>query len=91
MFTFYVNEKTSEGKSLIEFALKLKAPSKSIRIRRANRKFTDEEMALPGVTPNKQELEQWLIKPDKDKGSPAETVRKRLLKKFTKEFPTVKK
>jgi hypothetical protein len=87
MLTLYIDEKTTAGKSLLEYAIKLKAPSKSIRIRRNKRVLTDEEMALPGVTPTAEELEQWLTQPD-DKGSSAEVVRKRLLKKFRKEFPS---
>ena len=90
MLTLYIDEKTSAGKSLLEYAIKLKAPSKSIRIKRDKRVLTDEEMALPGVTPTAEELEQWLIQPDHDKGSSAEASRKRLLKKFRKEFPSAK-
>lgn len=50
--------------------------------------FTDEEMALPfGRRPNKEELEEWLTRPDTDKGVKAETARKQLLKKLRKDFP----
>jgi hypothetical protein len=91
MLTFYVNEKTSEGKSLLEFALKLKAPSDAIKIRRKKRQLSDEEMALPGVTPSAEELEEWLTRADSDKGSSGEVVRARLLKKFKKEFPATNK
>ena len=85
MLTLYIDEKTSEGKSLLEYAMKLKAPSKSIRIRRSKRLLTDEEMALPGIAPTAEELEQWLLLPD-GKGSSVEVSRKRLLNKFRKEF-----
>jgi len=47
-------------------------------------------MALPGYTPTKKELEEWLDLPDKGKGSPAETVRKRLIRNLRKEFPSKK-
>ncbi len=86
MLTFYVDEKTPAGKSLLQYALQLKAPSKSIQIRKSKRVLTDEEMALPGAAPTAEELEKWLIAPDKDKGSDAEAVRERLVKKFHKEF-----
>jgi len=89
MLTLYIDEKTSAGKSLLKYAIELKAPSKSIRIRRDKRVLTDEEMALPGVAPTAEELEQWLTQPD-GKGSSAEVARKRLLKKFRKEFPSGK-
>jgi hypothetical protein len=50
--------------------------------------LTDEEMALPvGKKPDKEEFEAWLTRPDKDKGSSAETVRKRLVKKLRKNSP----
>jgi hypothetical protein len=47
--------------------------------------FTDEQMALPGISPTAAEFEAWLTKPDKDKGTDAETVRGRLLNKLKKE------
>jgi len=63
----------------------VESPSKSIRIRRSKRLLTDEEMALPGIAPTAEELEQWLLLPD-GKGSSVEVSRKRLLNKFRKEF-----
>jgi hypothetical protein len=86
MLTLYIDEKTSAGKSLLEYALKLKAPSKSIRIRKSTGTLSDEEMALPGTAPSAAELDKWLTLPDKDKGTSGEVARKRLLKKFRKEF-----
>jgi hypothetical protein len=83
MLTLYIDEKTSEGKSLLKYAIKLNAPSKPIRIKR--RVLSDEEMALPGVTPTAKELEEWITEPA-GKGSSVEVARKRLLKKFHKEF-----
>jgi len=90
MLIFYVNEKTSKGKSLLKFAMKLNAPSSSVRIQKNRKPLTDEDMALPGYTPTKKELEEWLDLPDKGKGSPAETVRKRLIRNLRKEFPSKK-
>lgn len=53
--------------------------------------FTDEEMALPGgPTPNQQQLEEWLTRPDKDKGTKAKTARNQLITKLRKEFSTKK-
>ena len=83
MLTLCIDEKTSEGKSLLKYAIKLNAPSKSIRIKR--RVLTDEEMALPVVTPTAEELEQWITQPA-GKGSDVEVSRKRLLKKIYREF-----
>ncbi len=74
------------GKSILEYAIKLKAPSKSISIKHNKRVLTDKEMALPGVTPTAEELEQWITQNDNDKGSSAEVATKRVLKKLRKEF-----
>lgn len=57
MFTLTVNEKSSKGKSLLEFAQKLQATEKEIRIRKF-RKVTDEEMALPGKPVSEEQLDE---------------------------------
>ena len=59
MLTFIVNEKSSKGKTLLEFARKLEPSDKEIRIRKF-RKMTDEEMALPGKPVSKEQLDEWL-------------------------------
>lgn len=80
-------KETPESKSLLEHLRTLKyvkvtpAGSKSKKYH-----FTDEEMALPGVNASEAELEAWLTKPDKDKGTDAEKVRKRLVTKLNKKF-----
>ncbi len=89
MLTLYIDEDSKAGKSLIEYALKLKAP-KAIKIKRSARKFTDEEMALPGIVPTKEELEEWLTRPDKDRGSSAALAKKRMLERFRKNHPATK-
>ena len=80
-------KETPESKSLLEHlrTLKyLKVTSQESKIRKYH--FTDEEMALPGVNATEAELENWLTKPDKDKGTEAEKVRKRLMTKLNKKF-----
>ena len=77
MLTFTVNEKTSKGKSLLEFAQKLHADEDEIRIRKF-RKLTDEEMALPGKPAGEEQLEEWLSRPDTGKGISAEQLLARL-------------
>lgn len=80
--TFTVNEKTSKGKSLLEFAQKLQADKREIRIRKF-RKLTDEEMALPGKPVSEEQLEEWLNRPDTGKGVSAEQLLTRLGKKYS--------
>jgi hypothetical protein len=82
MLTLYINEKTEEGKSVIDFIKNLHAPASSIKVKKLLRELTDEEMALPGFQPSDEELEAWLLKPEIGKASKAETVRKRLIKKL---------
>lgn len=86
-------KETAESKSLLEHLRTLKY----VTVKNAGSKqekpyhFTDEEMALPtGKVPDKEEFEKWLTRTDKDKGSAAEVVRKRLIKKLRKEFPSKK-
>ncbi len=92
--TYFIEIKeTPESKSLIAQLRTLKYVKIRSEEKHPKRKyhFTDEEMALPlGKKPNRKELEQWLTRPDKDKGCSAETVRKRLVKKLHKEFSTKK-
>ena len=83
MFTLTVNEKSSKGKSLLEFAQKLQATEKEIRIRKF-RKVTDEEMALPGKPVSEEQLDEWLSRPDNDKGITAQQLLAKLDKKFAK-------
>ena len=83
MFTVTVNEKSQKGKSLLEFAQKLNASEKEIRIRKF-RKLTDEEMALPGNVPSEEQFDEWLNRPDKSKAISAEKLLSRLDKKFGK-------
>ena len=80
MLTFTVNEKTSKGKSLLEFAQKLHA-QEEIRIRKF-RKVTDEEMALPGKPISDEQLEEWLNRSDKGKTISAAKLLDRLNKKY---------
>ena len=81
MLTFTVNEKTSKGKSLLEFAQKLKAADDEIRIRKF-RKLTDEEMALPGKPVSEEQMDEWLNRPDTGKAISAEQLLARLNKKY---------
>lgn len=81
MFTLTVNEKSSKGKSLLEFAQKLQATEKEIRIRKF-RKVTDEEMALPGKPVSEEQLDEWLSRPDNDKAISAKQLLDKLDKKF---------
>ena len=83
MFTLTVNEKSSKGKSLLEFAQKLQATEKEIRIRKF-RKVTDEEMALPGKPVSEEQLDEWLSRSDNDKGITAQQLLAKLDKKFAK-------
>lgn len=83
MFTVTINEKSAKGKSLLEFAQKLNATEKEIRIRKF-RKLTDEEMALPGKPPSEEQFDEWLHRPDKSKAISAEKLLARLDKKFRK-------
>ena len=84
-------KETKESKSLLEHLRTLKyvtikkeqKPAKAYR-------FTDEEMAMPGINPTQEQFEQWVTSPDKDKGSDAEVVRKRLLKKLQKDLSAPK-
>jgi hypothetical protein len=83
-------KETAESKPLLEHLRTLKyVKIKSTQDKPVRKyRFTDEEMALPaGRNPGKEEFDEWLSRPDKDKGSDAETVRKRLVKKLRKEFP----
>ena len=82
MLTLYINEKTEEGKSVINFIKSHHAPASSIKVKKVLRDLTDEEMALPGFQPTDEELEAWLTKPEIGRASKAETVRKRLVKKL---------
>jgi len=82
MLTLYIDEKTLEGKSVIDFIKTLHAPASSIKVKKIFRELTDEEMALPGFQPTDEELEAWLDKPDIGRGSKAEVVRKRLKKQL---------
>jgi hypothetical protein len=81
MLTFTVNEKTSKGKSLLEFAQKLHAQENEIRIRKF-RKITDEEMALPGKPVSEEQLDEWLNRPDTGKSISAAKLLSRLDKKY---------
>ena len=81
MLTFTVNEKSQKGKSLLEFAQKLEANEKDIRIRKF-RKITDEEMALPGNPVSEEQLDEWLSRPDKGKNISAEKLLAQLNKKY---------
>ena len=81
MLTFTVNEKTSKGKSLLEFAQKLHAQEDEIRIRKF-RKVTDEEMALPGKPVSDEQFDEWLNRPDKGKSISATKLLARLDKKY---------
>ena len=81
MLTFTVNEKTSTGKSLLEFAQKLHAQEDEIRIRKV-RKLTDEEMALPGKPVSDEQFDEWLNRPDKGKATSATKLLARLDKKY---------
>lgn len=83
MFTVTVNEKSQKGKSLLEYAQKLNASEKEIRIRKF-RKLTDEEMALPGKPPSEEQFDEWLNRPDKSKPISAEKLLARLNKKYKK-------
>jgi hypothetical protein len=82
MLTLYINEKTEQGKSVIQFIKNLHAPQTAIKVKKIERELTDEEMALPGFKPTDEELEAWLAKPEIGRASKAETVRKRLIKKL---------
>lgn len=86
-------QETPESKPLLEHLRTLKY----VKIKREgdNTKkkyhFTDEEMALPtGRKPTKEEFEEWLTRPDKDKGATGKAVRNRLVKKLRKNFPASK-
>jgi len=81
MLTFTVNEKSSKGKSLLEFAQKLHADEHEIRIRRF-RKLTDEEMALPGKPVSEEQFDEWLSRPDKGKNVSAEKLLAKLNRKY---------
>lgn len=81
MLTFTVNEKSSKGKTLLEFAQKLQANEKQIRIRKF-RKVTDEEMALPGKPVSEEQLDDWLNQPDTGKSITIEQLLRRLNKKY---------
>jgi hypothetical protein len=85
MLTLYVNEKSDEGRSVIEFIKNLHAPASSIKVKKLIRELSDEEMALPGFQPTDEELEAWLIKPDAGKGIKAATLRNKLIKKLHSE------
>jgi hypothetical protein len=85
MLTLLVNEKTEEGRSVLEFIKNLQAPASSIKFKKILRDLTDEEMALPGFKPTDEELETWHIKPDRGKGISAERMRNKLTKKLRSE------
>ena len=81
MLTFIVNEKSSKGKTLLEFAQKLHASEREIRIRKF-RKVTDEEMALPGNPISEEQLDEWLNRPDRGKSITAEQLLNKLNRKY---------
>jgi len=81
MLTFTVNEKTSKGKSLLEYAQKPEAEENEIRIRKFS-KLTDEEMALPGKPVSEEQMDEWLSRPDTGKSISAEQLLARLNKKY---------
>ena len=83
MLTFIVDEKSSKGKTLLEFAQKLRADEKEIRIRKF-RKVTDAEMALPGKPVSEEQLDEWLNRPDTGKNITGTQLLTRLNKKYKK-------
>lgn len=90
----FVKTKSKEETKLLLEVLKKMQFSVSIAdketLTKATKKYnyTDEEMALPGINPSTEDFENWLTKPDKDKGASAEVVRKRLLSRINKATST---
>ncbi len=77
--TITIDTTTKEGQDAYDYIKKLKAPEKSIAIKKQRakkiRKLTDEEMALPGPPPSQQEFEAWLAEPDDDESLTLEEAR----------------
>lgn len=87
MYTLIVNEKSAKGKSLLEYAKKLDAADKDVRIRKF-RKVTDEEMALPGKPVSEEQFDEWNNRSDAGKTITADKLKQLLDKKFnTKRTP----
>ncbi len=86
--TITLDTATKEGQNAYDYIKKLKAPEKSIAIKKERRKkirkLTDEEMALPGPPPSPEELEAWLAEPDEDEALTLDEARQYLMESLTK-------
>lgn len=51
------------GAQLLKYIADMHAPANVVKIHKAST-LTDEEMALPGKKPTKEQLEEWLSLPD---------------------------
>ena len=90
-----IDTDTREGQEAFNFIKKMKAPEKSIAIQKERkikiRKLTDEEMALPGPPPSREELEAWLAEPDDGPTYSAEEVVEYVRKSLARKRKTDKK
>ncbi len=65
-YTVEIDGSTTNGKEAITFLRKMRSAD-SIIIRRF-KKLKDEEMGLPGPKASKWQIDEWLSRPDSDKG-----------------------
>ena len=58
-----IDPSSEKGAELLKYIADLHAPASSVKVHKAT-SLSDEEMALPGKKPRKEQLEEWLSQPD---------------------------
>ena len=75
-YTVEIDDSTTNGKEALTFLRKIRSAD-SVVIRKF-KKLKDEEMGLPGPRASKWQMEEWLSRPDKDKGISLEALDKKV-------------
>ena len=75
-YTVEIDGSTNDGKEALTFLRKIQSKNRIVIHR--FKKLKDEDMGLPGVSASMWQIEEWLSRPDNDKGIPLDALDKKV-------------